>query len=55
MWHDSARHSSQVGKVGRQLADRLATAGLGTLAALHGADPRRIEAVTQRNYPFGAP
>ena len=53
MWHDSARQSQQISKVGRQVADRLNTGGLQSLTALHAADPRRIEAVSQRNYPFG--
>jgi ATP-dependent DNA helicase HFM1/MER3 len=44
----------QLPNVGRQLAERLATAGMGSLKQLAKADPRRIEAVTQRNYPFGA-
>ena len=39
---------------GKQLAERLAAAGVGGLRDLDALDPRRIEAITQRNYPFGA-
>ena len=53
IWYDSARQSGQVSKVGRQASERLGAAGLRDLAALHDADPRRIEALAQRNYPFG--
>lgn len=35
-------------------AERLAVAGIHKLQDLQGIDPRRLEAVTQRSYPFGA-
>jgi len=40
--------------IGKLLSERLHAAGLGSLRQLAAADPRRIEAVTQRHYPFGA-
>ena len=44
----------QVPGIGKLLSTRLHAAGLGTLRQLAAADPRRIEATTQRNFPFGA-
>jgi hypothetical protein len=44
----------QLPGIGRQLAQRLRAAGVGTLRQLAELDPRRIETITQRNYPFGA-
>jgi hypothetical protein len=41
--------------IGKLLSERLHAAGLASLRQLAAADPRRIEAVTQRHYPFGAP
>ena len=38
---------------GKQLAERLATGGVTSLRDLAALDARRIEAITQRNYPFG--
>ncbi len=43
----------QMPDVGKQSGQRLAAAGLGGLRALWATDPRRIEAVAQRPYPFG--
>lgn len=40
--------------IGKLLSERLHAAGLSTLRELAAADPRRIEAVTQRHYPFGS-
>lgn len=54
MWTASPRLTQQVSKIGRAQADRLAAAGVKDLVVLHDADPRRIEALTHRNYPFGA-
>ena len=34
-------------------AERLAAGGIDHLRKLQDADPRRIETVTQRHYPFG--
>ena len=44
----------QLPGIGRLLAQRLQAAGAGTLRQLAVLDPRRIETITQRNYPFGA-
>ena len=44
----------QLPGIGKLLSTRLHAAGLGTLRQLAAADPRRIEATTQRNFPFGA-
>jgi ATP-dependent DNA helicase HFM1/MER3 len=43
----------QLPGIGRLLAQRLKAAGAGTLRQLAVLDPRRIETITQRNYPFG--
>ena len=43
----------QVPGIGKLLSERLHGAGLGSLRQLAAADPRRIEAVTQRHFPFG--
>ncbi|EFJ42750.1 hypothetical protein VOLCADRAFT_97115 [Volvox carteri f. nagariensis] len=53
MWDDSQQTVRQLPDIGRLLAQRLASAGLGGLRQLAEADPRRIEAVTQKAYPFG--
>ena len=54
MWPQSDRLLSQMPKVGRQLANKLHAAGIDSLAALNAADPRRVESLAQRAYPFGA-
>ncbi len=43
----------QLQGVGKQTSKLLAAAKLGKLRQLAAADPRKIEAVTQRHYPFG--
>ena len=53
MWDDSRHVSRQVPGIGSLLADRLAAAGIDQLRKLQQADPRRIETLTQRHYPFG--
>jgi hypothetical protein len=53
LWEDTKRQCRQLPNIGKLLSDRLAAAGLGSFKALLEADPRRVEAVTQRNYPFG--
>ena len=55
LWDTTALEVRQLPRIGKLLGERLAAAGLGKLRALAAADPRRIEAVTQRHYPFGAP
>ena len=39
--------------IGKLLSERLHAAGMSSLRQLAAADPRRIEATTQRHYPFG--
>lgn len=53
MWDDSRHVSRQIPGIGSLLAERLAAAGIDQLRKLQEADPRRIETVTQRHYPFG--
>ncbi|KAA6419380.1 MAG: putative ATP-dependent DNA helicase HFM1-like [Trebouxia sp. A1-2] len=53
MWDDSRRVARQLPGIGSLLADRLAAAGIDHLGKLQDADPRRIETLTQRHYPFG--
>lgn len=53
MWDDSRHVTRQIPGIGSLLADRLAAAGIDQLRKLQEADPRRIETVTQRHYPFG--
>ena len=55
MWDDSQQQGRQLRNVGRQMSERLAAKGIATLRQLAAADARRIEIVTQRNYPFGTP
>lgn len=53
MWQDTAVPIRQLPNIGKLISQRLGAAGLGSFGALAAADPRRIEAVAQRNYPFG--
>lgn len=53
MWDGSRHVTRQIPGIGSLLAERLAAAGIDQLRKLQEADPRRIEAVTQRHYPFG--
>ena len=53
MWENSGLQCRQLSQVGKLLSKRLAAVDLGKLSQLSIADPRRIESVTQRNYPFG--
>lgn len=53
MWDNSRRLTRQLPGIGKLLADRLADAGIDHLVKLESADPRRIETITQRHYPFG--
>ncbi len=43
----------QVSQIGKQHSSRLAGAGIKTLRQLAELDPRRLEAIVQRSYPFG--
>jgi ATP-dependent DNA helicase HFM1/MER3 len=54
LWDSSGLEVRQLPGIGKLLGERLAAAGLGKLRALAAAEPRRIEAVTQRHFPFGA-
>ena len=54
MWSGSALYCRQLPGIGKLLAERLAAAQCCSLHALAALDARRIEAITQRNYPFGA-
>ncbi len=53
LWSGSALCCRQLPGIGKLLAERLAAAQCGSLHALAALDARRIEAITQRNYPFG--
>ena len=53
MWDDSRQVARQLPGIGSLLADRLVAAGIDHLHKLQAIDPRRIETVTQRHYPFG--
>ncbi len=53
MWGGSRHVTRQLPGIGNLLAERLAAAGIDHLHKLQDADPRRIETVTQRHYPFG--
>ena len=55
LWSGSALYCRQLPGIGKLLAERLSAAGVGGLHELAALDARRIEALTQRNYPFGAP
>ncbi len=54
IWDNCSLECRQLPGIGRLLSERLAAAGIGRLRALEAADPRLIESVTQRHYPFGA-
>lgn len=43
----------QLPGIGKLLSGRLRGAGVHTLHQLLALDPRRIESITQKNYPFG--
>ena len=53
MWDSSCAECMQLQGVGKQSSKLLVAAKLGKLRQLAAADPRKIEAVTQRHYPFG--
>ena len=53
MWDNSRLLTRQLPGIGNLLADRLAAAGIYHLFKLESTDPRRIESITQRHYPFG--
>jgi len=53
-WDANATVARQFEGIGPVLARSLAAGGFTSLEALDGADPRRLEAVTGRQYPFGS-
>ncbi|KAK9831896.1 hypothetical protein WJX81_006765 [Elliptochloris bilobata] len=53
LWDNTRFECRQVPGIGKLLSERLHAAGLSPLRQLAAADPRRIEATTQRHFPFG--
>lgn len=54
MWTGSEMETRQLSGIGPLIAQRLAAAGVTTLQQLAEIEPRRLEALAQRHYPFGA-
>eukprot|EP00210_Caulerpa_lentillifera_P006131 g5858.t1 len=53
LWEDGNGQTKQLPNIGKLLSDRLTKGGLGKLKQLSRADPRKIEALTMKHYPFG--
>ncbi|XP_048140179.1 DExH-box ATP-dependent RNA helicase DExH17 isoform X2 [Rhodamnia argentea] len=53
LWDDSKYLLKQLPGIGMVTAKALLTMGIDSFEKLHDADPRRIEIVTGRKYPFG--
>ncbi|PSC72622.1 putative ATP-dependent DNA helicase HFM1 [Micractinium conductrix] len=53
MWTDSTLETRQLAGIGPQIAAKLAAAGVTKLRQLAEIEPRRLEAIAQRHYPFG--
>ncbi|PIA61816.1 hypothetical protein AQUCO_00200069v1 [Aquilegia coerulea] len=53
LWDDSPYVLKQLTGIGMVTAKALNSAGINTFETLAGADPRRIEILTGRKYPFG--
>ncbi|GAQ86596.1 DNA/RNA helicase MER3/SLH1 [Klebsormidium nitens] len=53
MWEDSTNLLKQLHGVGTMTQRALLAAGFSTFEALEKADPRRLETITGRKYPFG--
>ena len=53
LWEDSSVQCKQLPNIGKLLGDRLAKGGIGKLRQLAEADPRKIESLAMKNYPFG--
>eukprot|EP00762_Andalucia_godoyi_P006371 ANDGO_05917.mRNA.1 ATP-dependent DNA helicase MER3 homolog len=53
MWEVSPYVTAQLEGIGESLSKSLASAGVATFQDLEEADPRKLEAVTHRNPPFG--
>ena len=54
MWDTTRLQTRQLACINRPLAERLSAGGISSLQLLNEADPRRIEAVAKRPFPFGA-
>ena len=53
MWTDSGTETRQLPGIGPLIAARLAAAGVRTLRDLAAVEPRRLESLAQRHFPFG--
>ncbi|MCO5575659.1 hypothetical protein L7F22_029463 [Adiantum nelumboides] len=53
LWEDSPYQLKQLAGVGMVTAKALLHAGINSFASLLSADPRRLESLTGRKYPFG--
>jgi hypothetical protein len=53
LWTDSQLETRQLAGIGPLIAQRLAAAGVHKLRQLAEVEPRRLEALAQRHYPFG--
>ncbi|PRW56253.1 putative ATP-dependent DNA helicase HFM1 isoform A [Chlorella sorokiniana] len=53
MWTDSTVETRQLAGIGPQIAQCLAAAGVAKLVQLADIEPRRLENLAQRHYPFG--
>lgn len=53
LWTDSRLETRQLAGIGPQIAQRLADAGVSKLRQLAEVEPRRLESLAQRRYPFG--
>lgn len=54
LWTGSELETRQLSGIGPLIAQRLAAAGVTKLQQLDEIEPRRLEALAQRHYPFGA-
>jgi hypothetical protein len=54
LWTDSKVETRQVPGIGPLIAQRLAAAGVHSLRQLAAVEPRRLESMAQRHFPFGA-
>ena len=53
MWETSELQTRQLSCINRVIATRLADAGISTMTKLKECDPRELEKITKRSYPFG--
>ena len=54
MWTDSQMETRQLSGIGPLIAQRLAAQGIHSLRQLAAVEPRKLESLAQRHYPFGA-